>query len=203
VRALIIVDVQNDFCEGGALAVAGGNQVANDINLYVHNELDKYNAIIFTRDWHNPLPDTNGGHFSDEPDYVDSWPVHCVAGTTGADLHPAILEAHDFVTHKVARPVFYKGQGQPHYSGFQGRNHGGEGLALRSWLNWEDIAELDICGIAGDYCVRHTALDAIALGYKVNLLPNLIASVGGTEATNKVLEEIATVQDDVIGLLSE
>lgn len=176
--ALIVIDIQNDFCEGGALAVAGGNDVARRVA--AHIETTDYHAIMYTKDWHRPWPHTNGGHFSETPDFVDSWPVHCVANTHGAEFHPAIQNALYGIT-------FFKGYGEPDYSGFQGLSYG---ESLDEVLREYDISEIDIVGIAGDYCVRATALDAIRLGYRVNLLEDMIASVGGPEATQRTIEEV-------------
>jgi nicotinamidase/pyrazinamidase len=198
VKALIVVDCQVDFCEGGALAVAGGNQVAQDIATYTSLFMDKYPTIVLTQDWHHPLPHNNGGHFAippDEPDFVDSWPPHCQAFTDGAELHDAIKAIKWPLEWDAKRaegvpgypPVFRKGYGKPDYSGFQGTWNG---YTLDKWLFQRGVEEIDICGIAGDYCVRQTALDAIKNGYRVNLLEGLVASVGGPEATEAVVNEI-------------
>jgi nicotinamidase/pyrazinamidase len=182
--ALIVVDVQNDFCEDGSLAVAGGNAVAEAVAWTIKHTRGAYAEVVFTKDWHNALPDNNGGHFSATPDFVDSWPVHCVAGTRGADLHPTLAEARDAYT----MPIFRKGQGKPDYSGFQGTSSSGQ--SLHEFLQKAGIDEVHIVGIAGDYCVRQTALDAKRLGYRTYLLPSMIASVGGPEATAAVQEEL-------------
>lgn len=180
-KTLIVVDVQNDFCEGGALAVSGGNDVAERIGtmLAAHD----YDLVVFTKDWHNPWPDTNGGHFSKEPDFVDSWPVHCVRGTKGAEFHPAIARLNP-----SAKNVFSKGEGRPDYSGFQGYNS--QFLPLHAVLSKNGVREVDIVGIAGDYCVLQTALSAKRLGYNVNVIPDMVASVGGDEATKKAIDEV-------------
>lgn len=176
--ALIVVDVQNDFCEGGALAVAGGNEAAEKIAKYIQSTGANYSDIIFTKDWHNPTPDTNGGHFTE-------WPVHCVRFTWGSEFHPAIEEAYQNIPNA---PIFYKGQGFPGYSGFEGTS---QGESLRDYLKSNLIDEVHIVGIAGDYCVRATALDAKSLGFNVYLMPSLIASVGGDGATDAVQLEVA------------
>ena len=182
--ALIVVDVQVDFCEGGALAVAGGNEVAERIAWTLEHARGAYAEIVFTKDWHNPLPDDNGGHFSGTPDFVDSWPVHCVQNSLGSAFHPAIEWARDIYT----MPIFYKGRGKPDYSGFQGINNG---QTLDEFLQERGIDEVHVVGIAGDYCVRQTALDAKAKGYKTYIFPSMVASVGGPEATEAVQEELA------------
>lgn len=182
--ALVVVDVQKDFCEGGSLAIDGGNEVAERIAEWVKNHQDTYyKHIVYTRDHHYELS-SNGGHFSDSPDFKDSWPVHCVEGTEGAEFHPAI---------SALKPenVFYKGQGKPDYSGFQGTQWG---EPLHKWLQERDIEALDIVGIAGDYCVKETALDAVRLGYDVMLMQNLIASVGGFSATRKTINNVYRIQ---------
>lgn len=183
-QALIVVDVQVDFCEGGRLAVAGGNEVAERIAWTIQHVRGAYREIVFTKDWHNPWPDENGGHFSENPDFVDSWPVHCEAGSPGANLHPELAKVRDIYT----MPIFRKGQGRPDYSGFQAVH---SGQSLDEFLRESGIDEVHVVGIAGDYCVRQTALDAKRKGYATYLFPSMIASVGGPEATERVREELA------------
>lgn len=195
--ALIVVDVQNDFCEGGALAVVGGNTVASRIASYVEHLGGLYKEIVFTKDWHRPWPHLNGGHFSDTPDFVDTWPPHCEAYTRGSDLHPEILSTVMWVAGKrhdwsYGTHVFRKGMGRPDYSGFQGINDAMQ--PLHTFLHSSGIVDLDIVGIAGDYCVLQTAVDGKKFGYNsVNILPSLVASVGGSEATKKSLDTLASV----------
>jgi nicotinamidase/pyrazinamidase len=193
-RALVVVDVQNDFCEGGALAVAGGNQVAADLADYI-KDTDKYSLVVFTRDWHKAPPETNGGHFAlppSEPDFVDSWPVHCVAGTDGADFHVSIRP----YVRNMAEHTFLKGFGKPDYSGFQGFNPSGESLA--KVLHSVRVKSIDVAGIAGDYCVKATALDGVANGFNVSLLPDMIASVRGDEGTQEAIEAVWEAQRAVL-----
>ncbi|MEU3273219.1 nicotinamidase [Saccharomonospora sp. NPDC006951] len=160
--ALIVVDVQNDFCEDGSLAVEGGAAVAGDISL--HAKESAYDHVVATRDYHiDP-----GAHFSDNPDFVRSWPRHCVAGTAGAGFHPELD-----VT--PLRAVFSKGQYSDGYSGFEGTTAEGERLA--GWLRDRGVDAVDIVGIATDHCVRATALDAAAEGFKVRVLASLTAGV--------------------------
>ena len=124
-RALIIVDVQRDFCEGGSLAVTGGADVAHQVSEHVVRHAADYDHVVATADWHiDPGP-----HFSDSPDYVDSWPVHCVAGSEGADFHPHLATA----LHQV-EAVFRKGEHAAAYSGFEGHSDEGEGSSLSAWL---------------------------------------------------------------------
>lgn len=162
-KALVVVDVQRDFCEGGSLAVAGGLAVAAAVKDLL-TEPHAYAAVVATRDHHiDP-----GTHFSSDPDYVDSWPVHCVVGTGGAELSDP-LEAADFDA------VFDKGEYAAAYSGFEGRT--GDGTGLAAWLRAHDIDSVDVCGIATDYCVRATALDAARDGFSPTVLSRLTAAV--------------------------
>jgi len=179
-KALIVVDVQRDFCEGGSLAVAGGNEVAGRIAQHLTRYAGEYKRIVFTKDWHAAWPDRNCGHFSETPDYVNSWPVHCVAGTVGSKMHP------DLTRFLRLWPIFTKGYGTPSYSGFEGESV--NGITLRTHLNQAGIDEIDVVGIAGDYCVKETALDGIILGLRVNVLSDMVASVGGQEATEATVD---------------
>jgi nicotinamidase/pyrazinamidase len=173
-RALIIVDVQNDFCEGGSLAVAGGAGVADGISRALASApaaSGDWDHVVATKDHHiDP-----GAHFGDPPDFVDSWPAHCVVGTPGPDLHPAL------VTDRI-EAVFRKGEHAAAYSGFEGRTDDGTGLA--DWLRARDVTEVDVVGIATDHCVRATALDAASEGLATTVLLGLTAGVapGTTEA---------------------
>lgn len=178
--ALLIVDVQNDFTEGGALAVAGGDAVAEAISAFLDDHASDYDVIIASRDWHDADND-NGGHFADEPDYVDTWPVHCVADTEGADYDPLL------VTHSITHHV-RKGQGKPAYSMFEGIAEEGESVA--ALLAEHGVLTADVVGIATDHCVRATALDALAHGVHVRILTSLIAGVDAT-ASAAALAELA------------
>jgi len=191
-RALIIVDVQNDFCEGGSLAVSGGADVAGAISEYVDAHHGEFDHIVATQDWHiDP-----GAHFSDTPDFKDSWPPHCVAGTRGAELHP------DLDTEYI-QAYFQKGQFAAAYSGFEGLlapedavptgerqpgalpGPGGEekfapdedAIGLDDWLQSHDVEDVVVVGIATDYCVMATALDAVQAGYSVTVLRSLTAGI--------------------------
>lgn len=162
-RALIVVDVQRDFCEGGSLAVTGGAVAASDIAQLLTTE-HGYDAVVATRDAHvDP-----GDHFSETPDFVDTWPPHCVVGTAGEQFHPP-LSAADFVA------VFDKGAYTAAYSGFEGAD--ADGQTLTAWLRAHEVSEVDVCGLATDYCVRATALDAAAAGFATRVLMNLTAAV--------------------------
>lgn len=162
--ALIVVDVQNDFCEGGSLAVEGGAQVAADVHELIERSRDRYATIVATRDHHiDP-----GSHFSDTPDYVDSWPPHCVVGTPGADLHEPL-------TSRTFDAIFDKGEYAAAYSGFEGVTS--TGTDLTTYLQAHGISAVDIVGIATDHCVRATALDAAKAGLKVTVLRDYVAAV--------------------------
>ncbi|SDS25896.1 isochorismatase family protein [Jiangella sp. DSM 45060] len=175
-RALIVVDVQNDFCEGGSLAVAGGADVAFGIAEVLKRWTDadpwdrRYDYVVATRDHHiDP-----GGHFSENPDFVDSWPPHCVAGTDGVAFHPN-LDPQPFDA------VFDKGEYAAAYSGFEGKTHDGAGLA--DWLRAHEVGTVEVVGIATDHCVRATALDAAHAGLDTTVLLGLTAGVAaGTTA---------------------
>ncbi|MDQ1124909.1 isochorismatase family protein [Microbacterium trichothecenolyticum] len=166
-RALFIVDVQNDFTEHGALGVEGGDAVAERISRYLDAHADDYAVVVASRDWHN-ADDDNGGHFSATPDFVDTWPVHCVAGTPGAAYDDVFDTTR--VTHHLK-----KGQGRPAYSLFEGVSDDGETAA--TILDRYGIRDIDLVGIATDYCVRASSLDALAAGRGVRVLTDLIAGV--------------------------
>ena len=182
-RALIVVDVQNDFCEGGSLAVTGGADVAFRIGLLLHEwqeaepEERTYAHVVATRDHHvDP-----GSHFSANPDFDQSWPRHCVVGTDGVSFHPN-LDPQPFDA------IFDKGEYAAAYSGFEGKNHNGTGLA--DWLREHEVSGVDVCGIATDYCVRATALDAAKAGFDTTVLTDLTAGVAHT-TTQEALTELA------------
>ncbi|MGO4191009.1 isochorismatase family protein [Arthrobacter sp. YAF17] len=212
-RALIIVDVQNDFCEGGSLPVEGGAELAGAISEYVDAHHGQFDHVVATQDWHvDP-----GAHFSEEPDFIDSWPKHCVAGTRGADLHP------DLDTEYI-QAYFRKGQFTAAYSGFEGLlapddavptgdrkpgampvaggapggdldvETGGVALAgedaigLDDWLQSHDVEDVVVVGIATDHCVRATALDGVQAGYSVTVLRDL--TVGVAEDLDDAIAEM-------------
>lgn len=217
-RALIIVDVQNDFCEGGSLPVEGGAELAGAISEYVDAHHGQFDHVVATQDWHiDP-----GAHFSDDPDFIDSWPKHCVAGTRGAELHP------DLDTEYI-QAYFRKGQFTAAYSGFEGllapddavptgdRKPGampvsggtpgsdpavepdgdalaGEALAgedaigLDDWLQSHDVEDVVVVGIATDHCVKATALDGVQAGYSVTVLRDL--TVGVAEDLDDAIAEM-------------
>ena len=183
-RALIIVDVQNDFCEGGSLAVTGGSEVARGITEYLAAP-NNYAHVVATRDHHiDP-----GEHFSDDPDYAVSWPPHCVVGTSGAEFHPA------FDTGAV-EAVFMKGKYAAAYSGFEGADENGTPLA--EWLRQRDVDEVDVVGIATDYCVQATAADAADAGFATRVLLDMTAGVA-PESTAKAIEDLRAAGVEVTG----
>lgn len=221
--ALIVVDVQNDFCEGGSLAVTGGGATAAAISEFIEDHHTDYHAIVATQDWHvDP-----GTHFSETPDFVDSWPVHCVADTDGAEPHP------EFETDRI-EAWFRKGEFEAAYSGFEGvlapetstplgafeeesgDNAGedteqagpeqaseaspdGQSLGLDDWLREHGIEAVDIVGIATDHCVRATALDAVDAGYETRVLVDLTAAVSPANV-DEVLE---TLEDSAVEIVRD
>ncbi|MET9053907.1 isochorismatase family protein [Streptomyces bacillaris] len=179
-RALIVVDVQNDFCEGGSLAVAGGADVAAAITDLIGAAQPGYRHVVATRDHHvDP-----GDHFSETPDFVDSWPVHCVAGTEGVGFHPNFAPA---VASGAIEAVFDKGAYSAAYSGFEGADENDTTLA--QWLRDRSVTEVDVVGIATDHCVRATALDAAREGFVTHVLLDLTAGVAPA-TTEKALDEL-------------
>lgn len=186
-RAVIVVDVQNDFIDG-SLATARGEEVARAIAPHVAQAKARGEMVVGTKDWHvNPV-----GHFAPagmEPDFVTTWPVHCVAGTAGAEVHEALADA----------PVdawFHKGEFDAAYSGFEGQLAGqgatgaqGPGMGLAEWLTSHDVTEVQVVGIATDYCVRATALDAVKAGFDTVVIPSLCAEVDPA-GVERVLAEL-------------
>ncbi|MFE4217552.1 isochorismatase family protein [Streptomyces sp. NPDC056844] len=188
-RALIVVDVQNDFCEGGSLAVAGGADVAAAITDLIGEAQPGYSHVVATRDHHiDP-----GDHFSTAPDFEHSWPPHCVAGTEGVGFHPNFAPA---VASGAIDTVFDKGAYEAAYSGFEGVDENGTGLA--QWLRDRSVTAVDVVGIATDHCVRATALDAAREGFATHVLLDLTAGVAeGT--TGRALEELRTAGVELSG----
>jgi nicotinamidase/pyrazinamidase len=177
-RALIVVDVQNDFCEGGSLPVTGGAAVAADVSAMLQAGADDYAHVVATRDHHvDP-----GAHWSDRPDYVESWPVHCEVGTHGEHFHA------DLDTTRVEE-VFLKGEHAAAYSGFEGHTPDGEPLA--GWLAARGVTDVDVCGIATDHCVRATALDSAQEGFETRVLTALCAGVAD-DTTAAALTEMTS-----------
>lgn len=198
-RALIIVDVQNDFCEGGSLAVEGGAEVASQLGDFIDEQGDNFDHIVATQDWHiDP-----GAHFSGTPDFLHSWPVHCVADTSGSQFHP------DLDTENI-EAVFRKGQFEAAYSGFEGvlapedevptgeQKLGtaetlvpDEPVTLDDWLRDREVDDVVVVGLATDFCVKATALDALQAGYTASVLVRFTRGVhaAGVAAALDELED--------------
>lgn len=166
IKALLIVDVQNDFCPGGALAVTDGDQVVPVINQLI----DQFDVVCASKDWH-----------PDQTIHFDRWPVHCVANTPGADFHPQLNQ--DPIDQILFKGTSNQDDG---YSAFEATN-----INLTQWLKQKGVEELTIVGLATDYCVKASALDAVDQGFQVvvkqeairavNLLPN-----DGNKALNEM-----------------
>lgn len=179
--ALIVVDVQVDFCEGGSLAVAGGLAVARALKTDLDVIKESYDYVIATKDWHNASGD-NGHHFSDTPDFVDTWPAHCVASSHGADFAGS-LDGLDFDA------TFHKGWDEPAYSGFQAHSAAHPYESLEYWLAAREVYFLDICGIATDYCVKATVLDALDKDFEVGVLSKYTAAVSDQKGALQAMQE--------------
>jgi nicotinamidase/pyrazinamidase len=181
-RALLVIDVQNDFCEGGSLPVAGGARVAADVADVLRAWVARgpgapeYSHVVATKDHHiDP-----GSHWSATPDFRESWPVHCEVGTDGEAFHPN-LDPQPF------DEIFRKGEHEAAYSGFEGRSS--SGVPMADWLRAHGVTAVDVCGIATDYCVRASALDAVAAGFETRLLTGLCAGVA-PESSRAALAEM-------------
>ncbi len=192
-RALIVVDVQNDFCEGGSLAVSGATAVAEAITEAVSGAVSqRWDLVVATRDWHvDPGP-----HFApngETPDFAQTWPVHCVAGTPGAELHPALRLPASAV-------LVVKGERQGAYSGFEG--HAAAGRSLAGVLHDASVNEVEVVGIATSFCVAATATDAVAAGFATRLLTDLCADVDPTH-TPATLQRLAAAGVTLTTLAAE
>jgi len=192
-RCLVVVDVQNDFCPGGALGVPGGNEVASATSALLARDGIAYDHVVATQDFHiDP-----GAHFSETPDFVDSWPPHCRAGSYGALLHDALD------TRRV-EAVFRKGQYAAAYSGFEGTTstvtaEGGELVTgLADWLRGKGVGEVHVVGIATDHCVRATALDAAREGFATTVLLGLTAGIAA-DSTGAALEQMRGAGVTLVG----
>lgn len=179
-KALLVVDVQNDFCEGGSLAVSGGAVVAKKISDYLKSA--DYELVVASRDWHDS-DNSNSGHFAEvgtEPNLKTSWPIHCVANSEGANYHPNLqldlIQAH-----------VYKGQGAHGYSAFEGITE--DGGTLEELLKQKGVSQLDVVGIATDHCVLASALDAKKLGFDVRVISSLTAGVA-PDSTERAIDSL-------------
>jgi len=180
--ALVVVDVQNDFCEGGSMGVDGGAAVARSISEAAGFDRagGTYAVVVATKDWH----EDPGGHWADPavgPDFVDTWPVHCAAGSPGAEFHPDLDIAVD--------EVFLKGRSTASYTGFDGGAAADESVLLGAWLRERGVTRVDVVGIATDHCVRATALDAAAAGFETRVLLDHCAGVA-PDTTDAALAEM-------------
>jgi nicotinamidase/pyrazinamidase len=181
-KALFIIDVQNDFCEGGTLAVTGGAAVAARITDYLESHKGDYDVVIASRDWHDSGND-NGGHFApagETPDFVHNWPVHCVSGTFGAEYHRN-LNSEKIDIHII------KGMGKPSYSIFEGVTR--EGKSIEQVSTELKITSVDVAGLATDYCVLASSLDAKSAGLEVRVIQDLIAGVA-VESSKAAIEKL-------------
>ncbi len=177
-RAAIVVDPQNDFTEGGALAVEGGDAACARIGAHLVVAAERYDLVLFTSDWHIEP----GDHFAGEegPDFADTWPVHCAAGTAGAAIDDEVVAGARAAGLDIASPLaladglVHKGQHEAAYSGFEGRD--GE-QALHDLLTRAGVTAVDVMGIATSHCVKATALDAVAHGYATTVLDDLCVGV--------------------------
>ena len=187
-KALVIVDVQNDFCPGGSLATDRGDVVAESIAHLLTTNAKDYDHIVATQDWHiDP-----GTHFSDTPDFVDTWPVHCVADSEGAAMRAPLAEE---AAASVIEEYFRKGRYEAAYSGFEGASTS-EDVLLAQWLNERGVTLIDIVGIATDHCVRATALDGLHEGFEVRVLSQHCSAVSeerGRATLNELREAGAAV----------
>ncbi|MFZ9744817.1 MAG: isochorismatase family protein [Aquiluna sp.] len=182
-RALLVIDVQNDFCEGGALACEGGSAVAGKISEYLQQHKSDYDFVIASRDWHTP-GDSNGGHFPSDgaaPDYVSTWPLHCIANTEGAEYHPNLDQQLIDIHIK-------KGQGAPGYSIYEGITESGESFV--DLLKRLQIESVDVVGIATDYCVRASALDSAKHNLDVRVISSLTAGVSPASVEKSIDEMV-------------
>jgi nicotinamidase/pyrazinamidase len=189
--ALIVTDVQRDFCPGGSLGVEGGDEVARHITAWVREHRDLYAAVVATRDEH----EAPWHHFTDQPDFLNTWPPHCVVGTAGAELHPDL--------HCDPDAIFAKGRFRAAYSGFEGTDP--DGTYLETWLRHRAIDDVQVVGLTSDYCVAATAWDAVHAGFRTTVLEDLCAGVSpGTTAT--VRTELAAAEvafsdrDSIVGM---
>ena len=175
-RALLLIDMQVDFCEGGSLAVKGGDDLATRLALHLQDIMNqrtfgssKYAALIASRDAHiDPLE-----HFSDKPDFQNTWPIHCKQGSPGFELHPTLRDL-------PFDACFDKGAYSAGYSAFEGSTE--DGLSLADWLRLRGISQLDLAGIALEHCVKATALDALKLGFETNLLCDYCLAINPSKA---------------------
>lgn len=194
-NALLIVDVQNDFIEGGSLAVQGGEQVAFELAKLIRSTHKYYDNVIVSQDWHvDP-----GNHWSENPDYIDSWPVHCPANEFGAEIHHELAAAlgemvinENLNLHRVV-----KGEYEAAYSAFEGHKKGNANFILADIVEQEKITTVDVVGIATDHCVLASARDALALGLKVRILTQFTAGVDAGR-TVQAIQELEALGAEIV-----
>ncbi|MGQ0762485.1 MAG: nicotinamidase [Acidobacteriota bacterium] len=184
-KALIVVDVQNDFCPGGSLAVAHGDEVVAPLNKLIEEFLDRGEPVYKTRDWHPP----KAKHFAA---YGGIWPVHCVQNTPGAEFHPDLLD--DPRVTVISKGFDESADG---YSGF-------DGTQLAQSLRDEGVEEVWVGGLATDYCVKETVLGALKEGFKVKALADAMRPVNvSPDDGRKALEEMSAAGAEIIGSKSK
>lgn len=188
-RALLVIDVQVDFCEGGALACSGGAAVAKAITSHIASHRSHYDHVIASRDWHTPNS-LNSGHFPPAgvaPDFVSTWPLHCIAGEQGAQYHEnldaALIDLH-----------IKKGQDANGYSIFDGTDDSGR--SFEALVRDLGITQVDVVGIATDYCVRASSLDAKKHGLSVRVITSLTAGVDA-KSTETAIDEMVDIGIEV------
>ncbi len=180
-KALIVVDVQNDFCPGGPLAVANGDEVVAPLNKLISEFLDRGEPVYKTRDWHP----TQTKHFAA---FGGTWPVHCVQETRGAKFHPDLSDDPRVTT--ISKGIDENADG---YSGF-------DGTKLAQLLREEDVEEVWIGGLATDYCVKHTVLDALREGFEVKALAEAMRAVNvNPDDGAKAIEEMRKAGAEIVG----
>lgn len=219
-RALLVVDVQNDFCPGGSLGVEGGHEVAAAIAVHLREVASKrvYDLVVFSKDWHE-ADSTNGGHIAlapDQPDFKNSWPPHCIQGTQGAEWHPEIQKVYEELKNSHLVPVI-KGMGCAAYSAFEGTVLEKDGLTLEpglldrypgvetlcGYLRMMDIEQLTVVGIATDHCVKASTLDGLTHGFQVVVLPEMcvgVDKIASAEALQEMHMSGAILDSTVEGL---
>lgn len=180
-KALIIVDVQNDFCPGGSLAVARGDEVVAPLNQLIKEFLDRGEPVFKTRDWHP----AETKHFKA---YGGTWPVHCVQDTHGAEFHPGLTD--DPRIRIISKGMNESADG---YSGFDGTN-------LAQLLKCEGVKEVWVGGLATDYCVKHTVLDGLGEGFEVKALADAMRAVNvNPDDGAKAVAEMRTAGAEIVG----
>jgi len=179
-KALIVVDVQNDFCPGGSLAVANGDEVVAPLNKLMKEFLDRGEPVFKTRDWHT----AQAKHFAA---YGGTWPIHCVQSTPGAEFHKDLID--DPRIKIISKGIDESADG---YSGFDGTN-------LAQLLREQDVKEVWVGGLATDYCVKATVLDALTAGFEVKALADAMLPVNLKPGDGeKAIEEMRNAGAEIV-----